>query len=159
MFSFVQVRVSDWLLVILPSFIPKLQHAPLPPKCCEQRSMPKLLTLLLFSPQIHIWIYQGAWEYITWYQSSSRTWSTYWGILMALKRTHKLVQETMVEKPTHDLDVPYEAVREEEQKGFRKTRKSGESRWSWKWKWATNHHPRILVMNWGYKNITSTMKN
>ncbi len=33
---------------------------------------------------------------------------------MALKRTRKLVQETMVEKATQDLDVPFEAIREEE---------------------------------------------
>ncbi len=61
-FGFVQVHVNEWLLVILPNPIPKLQHAPLPPKCCESRSMPQLLIFLLFSPQIHIWIYQGAWE-------------------------------------------------------------------------------------------------
>jgi hypothetical protein len=47
---FVQVCVSDWLLVILPSFIPKLQHAPLPPKCCEPKNVPQLLFLLLSSP-------------------------------------------------------------------------------------------------------------
>jgi len=34
---------------------------------------------------------------------------------MAPKRTHKLIQETMVEEPTQDLDVPSEVVREEEQ--------------------------------------------
>jgi hypothetical protein len=32
---------------------------------------------------------------------------------MAPKRTRKLVQETMVEEPTQDLDVPFEAIREE----------------------------------------------
>jgi hypothetical protein len=37
---------------------------------------------------------------------------------MALKKTHKLVHETMVEKPTQDLNVPFEAIREEEQKDF-----------------------------------------
>jgi hypothetical protein len=36
---FVQVCVSDWSLVILPSPIPELQHAPLPPKCCKSRSV------------------------------------------------------------------------------------------------------------------------
>ncbi len=59
--------MSVWvnkLLVNLLSPIPKLQHAPLPPKCCKPRSMPQLLTLLLFSFQIHIWIYQGVWERI-----------------------------------------------------------------------------------------------
>jgi hypothetical protein len=59
---FVQVHVSDWLLVILPSFIPELQHALLPPKCFEPRSVPQLLTLSLFSLRTHIWVYQGAWE-------------------------------------------------------------------------------------------------
>jgi hypothetical protein len=57
---FVQVRVSDWLLIILPSFIPELQHAPLPAKCYEPGSMPQLLTLPLFSFQTHISVYQGA---------------------------------------------------------------------------------------------------
>jgi hypothetical protein len=36
---------------------------------------------------------------------------------MAPKKTHKLVQETVVEEPTQDQDVPPEAIREEEQKG------------------------------------------
>jgi hypothetical protein len=34
---------------------------------------------------------------------------------MAPKKTRKLVQETVVEEPTQDLDVPPEAIREEEQ--------------------------------------------
>jgi hypothetical protein len=40
------------VLVNLPSPIPKLQHAPLPPKCCEPRNAPQflLLPLPLFSP-------------------------------------------------------------------------------------------------------------
>jgi hypothetical protein len=46
---FVQVRVSDWLLIIFPSLIPELQHVPLTPKCCEPGIMPQPLTLLLFS--------------------------------------------------------------------------------------------------------------
>jgi len=33
------------------------------------------------------------------------------------KKTRKPVQETVVEKPTQDLDVPSEAIKEEEQKG------------------------------------------
>jgi hypothetical protein len=37
---------------------------------------------------------------------------------MAPKKTRKLVQETMVEKPTQDLDVPSEAIREEEQEDY-----------------------------------------
>jgi hypothetical protein len=64
LFGFVQVRVSDWLLIILPSLIPKLQRAPLPPKCCELGSMPQFLIFSLFSPQTHIWIYQGTWEHV-----------------------------------------------------------------------------------------------
>jgi hypothetical protein len=47
---FVQVRVSDWLLVIFPSLILELQHTPLPPKCYELGSAPQLLLLLLSSP-------------------------------------------------------------------------------------------------------------
>jgi hypothetical protein len=34
---------------------------------------------------------------------------------MALKRTRKPVHETMVEECTEDLNVPFEAIREEEQ--------------------------------------------
>jgi hypothetical protein len=37
---------------------------------------------------------------------------------MAPKKTRKLVQETVVEEPTQDSNVPPEAIREEEQKGF-----------------------------------------
>ncbi len=37
---------------------------------------------------------------------------------MAPKKTYKPVQETMVEEPTHDLNVPFEAIREEEQEDF-----------------------------------------
>jgi hypothetical protein len=33
---------------------------------------------------------------------------------MAPKMTCKLIHETMVEEPTQDLDVPFEAIREEE---------------------------------------------
>jgi hypothetical protein len=36
---------------------------------------------------------------------------------MAPKKTRKLVQEAVVEKPTQNLDVPPEAIREEEEKG------------------------------------------
>jgi hypothetical protein len=39
--------------------------------------------------------------------------------LIAPKRSHKPVQETMVEKPTQDRKVPSEAIREEEQEDFR----------------------------------------
>ncbi len=47
----VQVRVNNWLachFVLVP--IPELQHTHVPPKCCEPRSAPQLLILLLFSP-------------------------------------------------------------------------------------------------------------
>jgi hypothetical protein len=62
LFGFVQVCVSDWLLVIIPSPIPELQHAPLPPKCCKLGMCPQLFILLLFSLLTHIWAYQGVWE-------------------------------------------------------------------------------------------------
>jgi hypothetical protein len=39
---------------------------------------------------------------------------------MAPKRNRKLVQKTMVEKPTHDLNVPSKAIREEEQEDSKK---------------------------------------
>ncbi len=48
--------VSDWLLIILLSFMSELQHTPLPPKCCEPGSVPQLFILSLFSLQTHIWI-------------------------------------------------------------------------------------------------------
>ncbi len=37
---------------------------------------------------------------------------------MAPRRTRNLLQETMVEKPTQDLDVPFEAIKEEEWEDF-----------------------------------------
>ncbi len=37
---------------------------------------------------------------------------------MAPKKTHKPIQETMVEESTQDLEVPFEAIREEEQEDF-----------------------------------------
>ncbi len=43
----------------------ELQHALLPPKCYEPRSVPQLLILSLSSPQTHIWIYQGSWEHVS----------------------------------------------------------------------------------------------
>ncbi len=39
---------------------------------------------------------------------------------MAPKKTRKPIQETMVEEPTQDLEVPFEAIREEEQEDFKK---------------------------------------
>jgi hypothetical protein len=53
------------MLVILPSPILELQHTPLPTKCYELGSVPQLLTLLLFSPKTHIWIYQEVWEHVS----------------------------------------------------------------------------------------------
>jgi hypothetical protein len=37
---------------------------------------------------------------------------------MALKKTRKPVQETVVEEPTQDLDVPFGAIKEEEQEDY-----------------------------------------
>jgi hypothetical protein len=37
---------------------------------------------------------------------------------MAPKKTYKVVQESMVEEPTQDSDVPPQAIRGEEQKDF-----------------------------------------
>jgi hypothetical protein len=62
LFGFVQVRVSEWLLVILPSPILELQHTLLTLKCYKPGSMPQLFIFSLFSLQTHIWIYQGASE-------------------------------------------------------------------------------------------------
>jgi hypothetical protein len=39
---------------------------------------------------------------------------------MALKKNRKPVLETMVEEPTQDLEVPCEAIREEEQEDSKK---------------------------------------
>jgi hypothetical protein len=38
---------------------------------------------------------------------------------MTPKKTYKPIYETMVEKPTHDLNVPFETIREEKQKDFK----------------------------------------
>jgi hypothetical protein len=43
---------------------------------------------------------------------------------MASKKTRKPVHETMVEEPTQDLDVPFEAIREEEQEGYEEQKDS-----------------------------------
>jgi hypothetical protein len=61
---FMQVHVSDWSLVILPSPMSELQHALLPLKCYELGSVPQLLIFPLFSLQIHIWVYQRVWEHV-----------------------------------------------------------------------------------------------
>jgi hypothetical protein len=45
---FVYIRVSNWCLSFFLIPIPKLQHAPLPPKCYEPRNVPQFLTFLLF---------------------------------------------------------------------------------------------------------------
>jgi hypothetical protein len=57
-----------------------------------------------------------SWECVTWYQSFGRAQSTYWGVLMAPKKTCKVVQKTVVEEFTQDPDVPPQAIRGEEQK-------------------------------------------
>jgi len=44
---------------------------------------------------------------------------------MAPKKTHKPIQETMVEKPTQDLDVPFGAIKEEEQEDFEEQKDQG----------------------------------
>jgi hypothetical protein len=62
---FVQVRMSNWCLSLFLVPISELQHALLPPKCCEPGNMPQLLALPLFSPYTHIWIYKGGWERVT----------------------------------------------------------------------------------------------
>ncbi len=67
---FVQVHVNKWCLSLFLVPILELQHALLPPKCCEPRTVPQLLTLLMFSPQTHIWVYQGAWDRVSAYQGS-----------------------------------------------------------------------------------------
>ncbi len=51
---FVQIRVNDEVFVNISGPIPKLQHAPLPPKCYEPRSVPQLFAPPLFSLQTHI---------------------------------------------------------------------------------------------------------
>jgi hypothetical protein len=47
---FVQVHVSNWCLSLFLVPISELQHAPLPPKCYEPRSVPYFLILSLFPP-------------------------------------------------------------------------------------------------------------
>jgi hypothetical protein len=73
---FVQVCVGNWCLsLFLP--ISKFQHAPLPLKCYELRSISQLLIFSLFLFQTHIWIYQGAWgasTYLTIDKFKGGTW-------------------------------------------------------------------------------------
>jgi len=59
---FVQIHVNNWLLVILPNPHLGAPAYPSTPKCCELKNVHQLLILLLFSPWIHIWVYQRAWE-------------------------------------------------------------------------------------------------
>jgi hypothetical protein len=61
---FVYVHVNNQCLSFFLVPILELQHALLPPKRCERGSAPQLLTFSLFSPQTHIWVYQGAWEHV-----------------------------------------------------------------------------------------------
>jgi hypothetical protein len=61
---FVQVPVNNWCLSLFLVPILELQHAPLPLKCCQPGSVPRLLILPLFSFSICIWVYQGAWEHV-----------------------------------------------------------------------------------------------
>jgi hypothetical protein len=68
---FVHVRVNSWCLSFFLVPILELQHALLPPKCCEPGSVPQLLTISMFSPQTHIWVYQGAWERVTSFTQST----------------------------------------------------------------------------------------
>ncbi len=52
---------------------------------------------------------------------------------MALKKTRKSIQETMMEKPTHDLNIPSETIREEKQKDF---------------KWTMQGHFKHQMLQW-----------
>jgi len=45
-----------------PGSLARPSTPPRPQKCYEPRNVPWLLTLSLFSPQTHIWVYQEAWE-------------------------------------------------------------------------------------------------
>ncbi len=61
--SFVQVRVSNWSLSILPSPYLELQHGPLPLQSAESQGVcPELLTFPLFYTLDSSWVYQGVWE-------------------------------------------------------------------------------------------------
>jgi hypothetical protein len=52
------VWVSD-LFVNLPSPISEFQHAPLPLKCCELRSMPNSFSFRCLLPWTRSWVHQG----------------------------------------------------------------------------------------------------
>jgi len=67
------------LLINLPSPILELQHAPLPPKCCEPRSVPQFLSFRCFHLWTRNWVHQGAWGCITtppytWYNLTKHPW-------------------------------------------------------------------------------------
>ncbi len=52
------------MLVFLPSPILELQHAPLPPKCCEPGSVPQFCPFVVFTLDSHL-SFEGAWEHVT----------------------------------------------------------------------------------------------
>ncbi len=53
------------MLVILPSPISKLQHAPLPPKCYKPKSVPRLLALPMFSVLDSHLSLSRSWDHVT----------------------------------------------------------------------------------------------
>ncbi len=64
-----------------------------------------------FHFEICIWVFQKVWGCVTWYQSFGRARFINQGVLMTLKKTGKLIHETMVEEPTQDLYVPSKTLR------------------------------------------------
>ncbi len=103
-------------LFLVPS---RSSNTPLyPSKCCELKeraSTPPSFAVFYLDSHLSP---LKSWECVTWYQSSGKARSTYWGILMAPKKTRKVVQKTVVEEPTQDPNVPPQAMKGEEQKDF-----------------------------------------
>jgi hypothetical protein len=56
-----------WVIKCLSFFlVPSRSPAhPSTPKCCEPGSVPQIFYSFVGSPQTHIWVYQGAWERLT----------------------------------------------------------------------------------------------
>jgi len=73
------------LLVNLPSPISELQHALLPPKCCDRGSAPQLLSFHCLHLWIQSWIQQGAWGCIIKSQIGNLTHASSFGHNLCLK--------------------------------------------------------------------------
>jgi hypothetical protein len=86
---------SKWVIEFLVTFRsphPGVPTHPFTPKVLWAREFaPILYPFIVCTFRLAIELLRSL-GCVAWHQSFDRTWSTYWGILMAPKRTHKLVQ-------------------------------------------------------------------